>query len=487
MSNTVAINQTRGSIAGDIYVHALTSAYANGYRLYDPSYPTSNEPDIWEVFRRDPVILSGINQRLSGIVTKGWTCVPDGDRPIDKRAARVMRDLLKKVQNFMGARRELACASILGRAYQYIETQRQWLRVADVQVKLPWLIPTRLRDVDRRRVHYKPVLNRDAKTGAIESISVAMMLWNVARGVWAEVTDPSAWVKVIYNDEEGRLGHGHGLMEAMYFYSYAKGIVLKEGLTGLKRWAQGLPVVGIDGARDTDKNTPNTVVRDAWLETFDAMQAENGFVHDKADEFNVIWPSGEGHRQVMDHLEYFDSAITRLLTGSIRPSGGAVRATGHGGQAETEADTSATIYEYDRDLLSENLTRDLIGFIWRSNQINFKLIGLSEANMPLYEQTDRPNENYIENSTVLTAARRDLKLEVLKSEAYEKLGLTMPSDGDEVLEALQDPASPFGAPGDPNAMPGEPGADPAAATPEGQEPAGAGVGANDDSDLDEML
>lgn len=42
MSNTCAINQTRGSVAGDIYVHALTSAYANGYRLYDPSYPTSN-------------------------------------------------------------------------------------------------------------------------------------------------------------------------------------------------------------------------------------------------------------------------------------------------------------------------------------------------------------------------------------------------------------------------------------------------------------
>jgi hypothetical protein len=477
MSNTCAINQTRGSVAGDIYVHALTSAYANGYRLYDPSYPTSNEPDIWEVFRRDPIILSGINQRLSGIVTKGWTCIPDGDRPIDKRAARVMRDLLKKVRNFMGARRELACASILGRAYQYLEGERQFLRVADVQVKLPWYVVTRLRDVDRRRVHYKPVLNRDAKTGAVDSISVAMMLWNVARGVWAEVTDPSAWVKVIYNDEEGRLGHGHGLMEAMYFYSYAKGIVLKEGLKGLKRWAQGLPVVGIDGARDADTNMPNETVRTKWLEAIETMQAEDGMVHDKTDEFNVIWPSGEGHRQVMDHLEYFDGAIIRLLTGSIRPSGGAVRATGHGGQAETEADTSATIYEYDRDLIDEHLTRDLVGLVWRANQINFRLIGLGEANMPKLESTDKPNENYVENAAVITAARRDLKLPVLKTEAYEKLGLTPPSDGDEVLEPLADPMSPFGAPGDPNAEPVEPGA----------EPAGAGVAANDDSDLDEML
>jgi len=432
---------SRATIISDIYDYALSAMYRNGYRLYDPSYPMAHEEDIWNVFRRDPIILAAIEQMLSGIVCRGWTCVADGERPIDKTAARVMRDLIKKINGFTSARRELACARILGRAYQYIEGERQWIRVSDSPLRLNWWVPLRLRDVDRRRVHYKPVAIPQAPA-IPEKYGVVMMLWNVARGNWAPLDDPAHFVKLIVSDEEGRLGYGHGLMEAMYFYLYAKGIALKEDLQGLKRYAQGLPIVGIDGARSADTNTPNDVVVQSWLEAFETMQAKDGIVYDKQDVFNVLWPTGAGHTQIFDNLEYFDSALTRLITGSIRPSGGAVRATGHGGQAETEAETSASIYDYYREVVDEVLTRDLISLVWRQNAINFRLLGLAEANCPKFMSTEKPNENAIETLQVLTGARRDLKLEVLTSEAYEKLRLTRPSPGDETLGPLED-AQPY--------------------------------------------
>lgn len=447
----IAVQQSRGSIISDLYGFAQVSAW-NNYRLFSPSYPETNEPDIWEVMLRDPVIMAGRNQRNSSIVSGEWTCQPGGDDPKDKIVAGVMRSLLSRIDNFTMARRELADGSILGRSYQYVEGERQWMRAGKTLVRLPWWVPTKLRDVDRRRIHFRPQIVRDEKMRP-KGLTVTMMIFSITSSRWLPITNPEWFVKLVYNDEECRNGYGRGLMEAIYFYHYVKGVVLEEGLEGLKRWARGLPVVGVDGLRSAGVAEPNDVVVDKWLEWIRKMQAETGLVFDKSDTFDVKWPSGEGHRQVFDFLEYCDSCITRLLTGSVRPSGGAVRATGHGGQAETEAETSETIFDYEREVVDEAITRDLIGLVWRQNATNLALLGLSDAAKPKFETTQKPNESFAVNADILVKARRELKLPVLEEEAYQKLGLTRPAEGDQVLDPLEDaqqslfPSNAFGGSG----------------------------------------
>jgi len=79
------------SVAQDVYVRALSSAYKAGWRLYDPDYSLSRDPDIYEVVRRDPIVAHAIDQRLHSIAGTEWRVDPNRpDVDVDKKAANVI-------------------------------------------------------------------------------------------------------------------------------------------------------------------------------------------------------------------------------------------------------------------------------------------------------------------------------------------------------------------------------------------------------------
>jgi hypothetical protein len=420
------------SNASDVYVQALASAYRSGLRLYDPDYALSREPDIYEKVRRDPIIAQAIEDRTPSIASKNWHC--DARRPErddDAKAAAIMEDLLRSIFRFSEGRHELALAVILARAYAFVETRREVRAFADGPA-LRWLVPTRLRGIDRRRVRIVPKRVRDEE-GRVR-LSTFLELYSPERMVWDAISRPELFVKHVYQDEEARLGHGRGLLEAIYFWWWSKGIALREGLQGLEKWAQGLTVVRVDGMRKTKSSNPNSTLAQAWLDAIEDSRARHAIVADKEDEIDVKFPGGQGNDLVIKIVEYLDDGITRLLSGSARPLGGGdAGSLDSGGQAKVEEDTSEGVVQYDRGLLDETISRDLVGLVWRLNRPNWVEMGLGEAECPIFSSEQQKREDP-ELGANVAATALGAGIPLVKEEVYRKIGYSVPKDGDEVIE-----------------------------------------------------
>lgn len=434
MSNVSSLPLVYGkSVAQDLYAWALTAAYRTGWRLYDPDYALWNEPDAYEKVRRDPVIASAIEQRLHAIAGRTWRCDPArAENELDKKAAQIMEDLIDNITNMNEGMYESAQAVITCRSYLYVSGERQLQAFGDGGVQR-WWVPYKLQDMDRRRVRFVPDWDRRAD-GTRFLKDNKFEVFNIERERWQylEPENKRAIIKHTYMDEEARLGYGRGLLEAIYFYWYAKEIVLKEGLQGLERWAQGMVVGKIDGLRDANDKTPNEEVARAWLDVIDRMRAENAVVSDKEDEIEVINMSGTGHQMIRSFLEYFDTAITRLIAGSVLPGGGGSSREGSYARAEIESDTAEAIVQYDRDLMADAWTRDLVTLVWLLNRPNFIRSGLAAARMPkfvvVHEKMQDPQVAAGVATTLMSAG-----IPLLKEEVYQKTGFTMPAIGDEVF------------------------------------------------------
>lgn len=124
------------SVAQDLYVWAIHSAY-QGYRVYDPDYALLNEPDIFELVLRDPVINHAINLRLHGVAARRWRVLPASDREADKKLAAVVEDGIGNIDGFTEARKNMALAVVRARTFQRIYGTRKVIDLADLGEK-PW-------------------------------------------------------------------------------------------------------------------------------------------------------------------------------------------------------------------------------------------------------------------------------------------------------------------------------------------------------------
>lgn len=429
-----------------LYTYALSSAYRAGYRVYDPDYALSREPDIWEKVRRDPIIAHALEIRFHQIAGREWTCEPASDRKEDKRAAGIMEELLKNVDNFLAARYALSHAVATARSYSFIAGERKPVSVDDGPT-LNWWRPRKLQAVDRRRIFYEPLWTDRSKSAGVpdskyspaarmarangHELHLKWKLWSVERGRFEDLLHPEYFVKLLYADEEGRLGYGRGLLEAIYYYYYVKTIVLREGVQGLERWAQGTLTAKIDGFREASADRPNATIQQEWLSVLEKMRSRHVAVYDAKDQIEVINNTGSGHQMVTEFLNYLDNAITRLILGSVLPSGGD-GGSGSFARAQVETNTMEALIQFDRMLLDEALTRDLIGMVWRMNSPQLASVGLGKANMPRFRTVQEERANPERNAQVATLLI-NAGIPVRVDEIYRKTGWTRPTDDDDVF------------------------------------------------------
>ena len=426
------------NITADQYAWALTSAYRHGVRLYDPSPANRDDPDAYEKALRDPIVRQAVDQRLRAAAGLRWTVVPYSDKPDDRQAANVVEDALKQIEEFAEARYIAAKSIFTGRSRQYIEGCRMWTRLGDGQ-HMNWWVPISLKEIDYRRFRYAPVKLR---TPQGEETLVREELWSVTRGTWEPVIHRENFLRIQYNDEESRLGYGRGLLEAMHSYIWIKGIVLRDGLQALRRLAQGMLHVKIDGARAASTDRQNDDIAAEWLAVLKKHMSENVLVTDKLDDLELLESNGTGHQMVSFFLEYLDKGITRLINGSLLPSGSGSDA-GSLARSRTEADNTASIIQFDRAKIDDNITRDLIGQFWRLNSANLAALGLADARRPIFSTPTETLDTPEKASPVIQQALAS-GIALRKDEVYKKLGFTQPTDQDEVIEGRMPSADPFG-------------------------------------------
>lgn len=445
---TIPILYSR-NVNQELYVRALASAYTGGYRVYDPDYALSKEPDPYEKVRKDPVIAAAIEDRLHGIAGAHWKWEPASDRIEDKAVANIFEEITKRCENFLESRYELAQAVILNRSYGYMEGGRVWEAFGDRPVQ-NWWCPTRITDIDRRRFRYAPFHYRNPETGEPEFI-VNLELFSITRQRWETVGNPEWFIQHIYANEEARLGYGRGLLECIYFYHYAKTIVIREGLSALEKFARGILVGRIDGLRNGSKDRTNAQVQAAFQDVLQNMMARHVITMDKNDEVDVLDGSASGNAQITEFLRYFDEAIIRVVTGSVLPMG-SNSDVGSNARSTTEDQRTEILYQYDRQLMDASITKCLGGKIWAYNRAQFAAAGLGGARMPAFQTIQERKEDHKLNAEVATLminAGLPLRLD----EVYKRTGWTRPGPDDETIErAAQMPFDPMG--GAPGGMPG---------------------------------
>lgn len=427
-----------------LYARALTSAWRAGYRVSDPDYALSREPDIWEVVRRDPVIAHAIMQLTLMVAGNKYVIEPASDSPSAKTAAALVKAATKKVGGFMASRHELCNGLFVARSFQYMEGMRRRMRLTPDTPELDWWVCTRMRDVDRRRIRIAP---RWSGAGENVQLGAVQEIYSVSRERWEEWQNPEQFIKLVYDDSEDRLGYGRGLIEAIYFYHYLKVCTLREGQQGLERWAQGFLLGKIDGLRIGSATKTNDAVRDEYLDFLKKIRGRNVGVIDKNDELQLIQHSGTGHQMVTDYLNYFDNGITRLILGSILPTGGDA-GTGSLARSETEADTQSLRTQFFKGITDECITRDYIGQWWRLNTPQLASLGLTEDDKPAYASQPEMKADPEKAARIVKKMLSVPGVQLKKSEVHEKIGFAQPAEGDEVYEGSA-PTSPGGFSFDP--------------------------------------
>lgn len=406
------------SVSSDIYVQALSAAYRAGRRIYDPEFALRQDPEIYEKIRRDAVIAQALTFRKHLIAGRSWNIEPSGTEPADKKAAVVVRELIAKIERLSSTLFNLAEAVVRGSAYALIIGRRMTLRIADFP-PMTWWVPVRLKDVDRRR--FRQVVDDDGNSH--------WEFWSVKRYRWEKLENPGWFVRHIYDDTEPSLGYGRGLLEALYFYNYAKQVALERGLQGLERWAMGILLAAVDSLRVNSNTTDSDDLVQQWIDTVNAMRSQHVLVYDKNDSFSVLTGGGEGWQIVREILEYLDNAMRTLILGANLPTS----ATEGGSFAlgQVQENSTEALVQYDRRLLEETLTRDLVGRVLDMNRANFVSLGL-----PL----DRPRFNIAQekredpsSSIQVIATAISAGISLRRDEVYQKIGFTPPGPDDETI------------------------------------------------------
>jgi len=414
------------------YVNALSDAIKNRDWVYDPSFALQSDRQIYEKILRDPVAAHAIRFRKHLVAAAEVRVVSASERPEDEAAAKICEDLLRKISGFTDARICLANAIFQGSSYARITGSRKniiagTLPGGDDPVPLNWWVPERLQDVDRRRFR----LERDPKTKTMH-----WQLWSVERRDWEPLTHPEWFIRSVYEAVESSLGYGRGLLDTLYYFQSTKARSLQDLTSAGERFGQGLITIAIDNLRAADGrpvggdlNSTSKIAAD-WQRELGKQRSRHVLVHDSRDELKTYNGIGEGWQLLQWILGYLDNAQVTAILGSTLPTlegDGGSRALGEVQENSTEA-----LVQADRARLADDLTRDLLGLIWRLNRDQI-MAQVGPAQMPTLKIDQRKREDPKEAADLI-AVLLGAGVKLRAREVYEKVGFTMPLPGDDVIE-----------------------------------------------------
>lgn len=422
MANSTAISPLLQASVSDVtYNYALSSAFRRSF-VYDPSYALAKEPDIWEIVRSD-VSFSASIDRYTNQVTKPWhvEAAKKSKDEKDQQYAEVVSDAIGCIFDFDNARRTLSEAAFLGRKYAFIESERRHVSLGG-EDEMEWIVPTVLKDVDRRRFRWVPQL--EGKPGAQKRIT-HLAFFNTITNQWQEVSPEfrKALVEFIWYNTEDRVGNGRGWLESIYFAHYMKSNTLIKIADGIDRWAKGIWLGKLDGLRNASTSVTNDDLLTGMKNMLRSMRNDNIGVIENVDDIQVIETSGTGHQISMEFVHYLDDSVERLVNGSTRPTGLGGSKTGARAQAETEEDSSEAHYQPARDTGDAVINRDLIGWFISQplNRQNLKTLGLADAKRPIFHSRQEKKEAIAD---ILASATMFMQngLPLVEQEVYERAG-----------------------------------------------------------------
>ena len=410
--------------AQQVYTRALSSAWRNGISLHDPSLWLFRDPEVEEKMLRDADIRHAVGYRRHLIAGKDWSLFPRVETsPHAALSVHVGTTLIKEIENFTQSRMNLARAFFSGARFARIHGEPRILTLGDGK-KRTWWVPTRLEDLDKRM--YRIVPNNEEG-----ELSAHWERWNVGTAEYDVETkfDALHTIKHVYQDDEASLGHGSALREALGWWWYAKEHVFQESLAAVEKFAQGVLIAKVDGARDAETGLPNSELISDWTAVLEDLRARHVLVFDKSDDVEIL-PGGSDGWQLMEGIraELRNTIYTLVMGANL------TTASSEGGSyalAEVQENSTEALIQFDRETLQETFTKSLLKCIWFRNHANLVELGIEDES-PLFnisqEKRQDPKER-AEVANMLSTMGVDLSL----TEVLEQTGFSAPEEGEDII------------------------------------------------------
>ena len=420
------------SVKDLLYDYGLTSIYHNIW-AYNPSLALLKEPDIYEIVMNDAVVASAIDRHIRNVVRTSRILPAKGSkRKENKRAAAIFQNMMDRAPMLGAARRRSAWAVAYGRSFEFMACAPWHGRLGgDEEKPTTWQIPVGFENVDPRRMRWQV----ERSQGPNPRIKTHLAMWSVAGSRWITIPDEGQryFVRWTWPMREDRVGYGRGLLDSTFHYHWLKTESLRKLAESNDRFANGWVVAKIDrtAAGSTTKTSDDLVseMKTALRKT----RGEHIVVIDKADDIEILEPSGRGAESILKSVRYYDECIERLWNGSTGPAGHGEEG-GHGSMAKVKVadDEQEAFYQAEREELDEVWTRDCLGLLWELNQSALAEMGLADADMPRFDSEQIKREAPLDALQVASGLSL-LGAPVVREELYAKVGWTPPDEDDEVV------------------------------------------------------
>lgn len=470
-----------------LYAQALSAIYQFYDQTRDPSYALAQDVDIYEIMMRDPKIFQGVQERLLSVAGPNWRVFAfnNSKDPADIAIAKLVDDALRFAPHFIDSRQRSATAIFRGQSCELMSGKRKMLRLGQDKKARNWWMFTEFKNIDPRRFTYRNIHETQddgTKTVRTELWMSTMPMWqgptpvkgiDYAKGDmpsslmaygYRKVEHPEWLCRVVYNDEEARLGYGRGLVDCLYFYHWIKQILLREGLQGVERWSQGIVVGTMDPDRpgSPDAQT-NAAEQQKMLTALSAMRSRHVYVQGKHDDIEVLQGGGEGHQMVMGLIEYVDDCIMAVCTGAVLMSSkSAAGDAGSHARDDQGAKTQNKVIIADQLKIDEDQSGQMVGMWVRQNWMLLRQVGLElgldlQRARPPQIKTIAPKEiNPTDAATrYSTIWQANPKIKFRKDDFYESLGETPVNEEEDEWVEGADPAQVASAAGNPGNDPSQ--------------------------------
>lgn len=424
-----------------LYVRALSQAWRNNIQLHDPSLWLLRDPEVEEKMLRDADIAHAVGFRRHLIAGRQWTVTPrlEGS-PRAPVAVSIATELLDGIAHFTGARYNLSRAFFSGSRFARIHGCTRTLSIGDGKPR-QWWTPVRMEDLDKRMFRIVP-----KHDDAAHQITAHWERWNVSSQQWdvETVDDAIQTIRHVYQDDQGSLGHGKALREALGWWWYAKEQVFAESLQAVERFAQGILKVAIDGARDAATGLPNEQLIRDWRDVLEDLRSRHVLVHDQADKIEFLPVSGDGWQLLNTMRAELRSTIFTLILGANLTT--SANEGGSYALAEIQENSTEALVQFDRETLEETLTDDLLGCIWYRNHANLAELGI-EDEKPRFSITQEKRQDPVERAQVAQILS-GMGVQLSLQDVLDQTGFRKPDEGEPVIERPQQVPMP-GMPGAP--------------------------------------
>ena len=439
MPNGSLLRFPGGRQAFQRYVREMSAIYQRQLWIDDPDFALANDDDIYSKLERDPIIFHSLQIRTLSVTGQTWHLEPASEEDLDKDAAAVVEDLLGQIREFNQARAQIFRGALLsGRGYGWIRGSRRKMSIADRPVQ-NWWVPQRIEHQDKRSFHFEPT-HMEVDSGT-RRVGQKLQFWNIARSEWVDLLPNHlrALIRLTYENRADRLGYGQGIAVPLYLYFRAKGLAFMYLQAANEMWGQGgIVAAKIDPDREGDTSKTSEQIRDDMLDTIEDMRSRHAIVFDKNDEIEIISPASAGTDLPLRTIEYADKCMTRVILGSVRPTGGATGDGGARAQAEVEQEVTDIITQSDRSMCDEAMTEHLIRCVWDLNRANIVSIGLGKAKMPRFVTSVERKADPVSAIAIITQALQ-AEIPLKKDEVYTALDFTPPAEGDAVFKGAPKP------------------------------------------------